>query len=80
MTQKSIKDLSFEEAMAELDRVVSQMDRGEVTLEQSITLYTRGKELQEHCEAKLKDAEAKIEKLTLDAKGAPTGTEPAEGM
>jgi exodeoxyribonuclease VII small subunit len=51
-----------------------------VTLEQSITLYTRGKELQEHCEAKLKDAEAKIEKLTLDAKGALTGTEPAEGM
>lgn len=79
MSDKDIKDMSFEEAMAELDRVVSQMDRGEVTLEQSITLYARGKELQAHCEAKLKDAEAKIEKLTLDANGQPTGTAPAEG-
>lgn len=80
MNEKPVNEMSFEEAMAELDRVVAQMDRGEVSLEESIALYQRGKELEKRCEAKLKDAEEKIEQLTLDANGKPTGSAPAEGM
>ena len=80
MSDKPVNEMSFEEAMAELDRVVTQMDRGEVTLEESIKLYERGKELEKRCEAKLKEAEEKVEQLTLDANGKPTGSVPVEGL
>lgn len=73
---KSIKKLSFEQAMAELDDVVSRLESGSAPLEQSIELYTKGTELKAHCEALLKDAQAKIEKITLDDKGQPAGTVP----
>lgn len=78
MSEKKIEELSFEEAMAELDRVVSQLERGDVPLEQSISLYERGAALKSRCEAKLKEAEEKIEQLTLDGQGQPTGTKTAD--
>ena len=80
MSEKPVEEMSFEEAMAELDRVVTQMDRGEVTLEESIKLYERGKVLEKRCEAKLKEAEEKVEQLTLDTNGKPTGSVPVEGL
>lgn len=80
MTDKPIEEMSFEEAMAELDRVVGQLERGDVPLEQSISLYERGDALKKRCEQKLKDAEEKVEQLTLDGSGNPTGTVPAEGL
>ncbi len=65
-----INALSFEEAMAALESVVAKLESGNAPLEQSIALYTRGTKLKAHCEAKLKDAQAKIEKITLDENGA----------
>lgn len=69
----NISELSFEQAMAELDEVVARLESGSAPLEQSIELYTRGTALKARCEALLKDAQAKIEKITLDEKGDPVG-------
>ena len=60
MTEKPIAELSFEEAMSALEGVVTQLERGDVALEQSIALYERGAALKAHCAAKLKDAEEKV--------------------
>lgn len=72
--------MSFEEAMAELEKVVGQLERGDVALQESITLYQRGAELKAHCEAMLKAAEEKVATLMLDADGNPTGTRAVEGL
>lgn len=74
-----IAEMSFEEAMAELEQVVGQLERGDVALEDSISLYERGAGLKAHCEAKLKSAEEKVAAITLDGSGAPTGTTPLDG-
>ena len=79
MTEKPVTDLTFEEAMAELEKVVTQLERGDVALEQSIALYERGAALKAHCSAKLKDAEEKVE-LIRAAEGKAVGTTPVEGM
>ena len=76
MTDKPVEEMSFEEAMAALEQVVTRLDRGDVPLEESISLYERGTALKARCEAKLKEAEEKVAKLSLDATGQPTGTEP----
>ncbi|MEE2860107.1 exodeoxyribonuclease VII small subunit [Paracoccus rhizosphaerae] len=75
-----IKTLSFEEAMRELEATVGKLETGEATLEESIKLYERGAALRAHCEARLREAEERVEKITLAANGQPTGTEPAEGL
>ncbi|MEM7488891.1 MAG: exodeoxyribonuclease VII small subunit [Pseudomonadota bacterium] len=80
MADKKVEAMSFEEAIAELEQVVNRLDSGDVSLEDSIKLYERGAALKTHCETKLKAAEEKVEQITLDASGAPTGTRPAEGM
>ena len=79
MSDKAVSEMSFEEAMAALEGVVSQLERGEVPLEQSIALYERGAALKAHCAAKLKDAEEKVE-LIRSAEGRAVGTTPVEGM
>lgn len=73
---KPVGEMSFEEAMAELDKVVSQLESGDVELEKSIALYERGAELKAHCQKKLKAAEEKVAEITLDADGQPNGTKP----
>ena len=73
-----IEKLSFEDALAQLEKIVAQLESGEAPLEMSIDLYERGNKLKAHCEAKLKAAEAKVEKITLSAGGEPTGTEPLD--
>ncbi|MBC9246759.1 exodeoxyribonuclease VII small subunit [Paracoccus sp. 11-3] len=75
-----IEKLSFEEAMRELEATVGKLETGEATLEESIKLYERGAELRKHCESRLREAEERVEKITLSANGQPTGTEPAEGL
>ncbi|MCB1338455.1 MAG: exodeoxyribonuclease VII small subunit [Maritimibacter sp.] len=80
MSDKPVDQMSFEEAMAELEAVVGQLERGDVALEQSIALYERGAKLKARCEVKLKEAEEKVAQITLDAEGAPTGTKPVEGL
>ncbi len=79
MTDKPVAEMSFEEAMAALEGVVTQLERGEVALEQSIALYERGAALKAHCAAKLAEAEAKVELIRL-AEGKAVGTAPAEGF
>ena len=80
MSDTQVSEMSFEQAMAELEQVVSKLERGDVALEDSIKLYERGAELKARCEAKLKEAEEKVEQLVLNADGQPTGAKPAEGM
>ena len=80
MTEKAVSEMSFEEAMRDLEQVVGQLERGDVPLEDSIALYTRGAELKKRCETKLKEAEEKVAAITLDAEGQPTGLKPVEGL
>jgi exodeoxyribonuclease VII small subunit len=75
-----VQSMSFEEAMKALEEVVGRLERGDATLEESIGLYERGAALKKRCEEKLKEAEAKVELLILDAEGNPLGTKPAEGL
>jgi len=80
MSEKPVDAMSFEDAMAELEAVVGQLERGEVPLEASIALYERGALLKARCEVKLREAEEKVAQITLDANGEPTGTTPVEGL
>lgn len=73
---KDINAMTFEQAMAELDNVVGQLESGTAPLEQSIELYTRGTALKARCETLLRDAQAKIEKITLDETGSPADVAP----
>jgi exodeoxyribonuclease VII small subunit len=74
----SIEKKSFEAALRELEDIVSRLERGEVDLEDSITLYERGNALKAHCEQKLKGAEARLEKIVLGPDGQPKNTEKVE--
>jgi exodeoxyribonuclease VII small subunit len=78
-TEKPIAGMTFEEAMAALEQVVTQLERGEVALEQSIALYERGAALRAHCADKLKAAEEKVE-LIRAQEGRAVATTPVEGM
>ena len=73
---KDIEGLSFEEALTELEGIVSKLEAGDVGLEQSIDIYTRGTQLRQHCDSKLKNAKARIDKITLSNDGQPVGSEP----
>ena len=64
-----IAALNFEQALAELDKIVGQLESGKVDLEQSISIYTRGTQLKRHCEAKLKAAQERVEKIVVGADG-----------
>ena len=79
MTERPVAELSFEEAMAELEKVVGALEKGDVALEQSTALYERGAALKDHCAGKLADAQAKVE-LIRAQEGRAVGTTPAEGM
>ena len=71
MTDSPVSEMSFEDAMKELEQVVSTLERGDVALDESIALYERGAALKARCEAKLKEAEEKVAAITLDADGNP---------
>jgi exodeoxyribonuclease VII small subunit len=73
-----IASMSFEKALKELESIVGRLERGDVELEESITIYERGEALKEHCDRLLKQAEAKVERLTFSETGTPVGTEPFE--
>lgn len=73
-----IKEMAFERAMKELESIVGRLERGDVDLEESITIYERGEALRDHCDRLLKQAEAKVEKLTFGADGQPRGTAPLD--
>jgi len=73
-----LKEMSFERALKELEAIVGRLERGDVELEESIAIYERGEALRDHCDRLLKQAEAKVEKLTFGEEGQPKGTEPLD--
>lgn len=76
VSEKDFSQLSFEEALIALEEVVQQLESGSVPLDQSITLYERGEKLRKLCQARLDDAQARIEKIVTDANGAASSTVP----
>jgi exodeoxyribonuclease VII small subunit len=73
---KPVADLSFEDALKELEAIVSRLESGDATLDEAIGLYERGDKLRARCGERLDAAQARIEAIRLDAEGRPTGTRP----
>jgi exodeoxyribonuclease VII small subunit len=73
-----LSNMTFEAALKELEDIVQRLERGDVELEKSIEIYERGEALKKHCDALLKKAEEKVEKIRLSAEGKPVGTEPLD--
>ncbi len=67
-----IAKLSFEEALLELENLVKQLEDGKAKLDDAIGAYERGALLKRHCETKLREAQAKIERISLDPNGSPS--------
>jgi exodeoxyribonuclease VII small subunit len=80
MSDTPVDEMSFEAAMAELESVLGKLERGDVALDESITLYERGALLKARCETKLKEAEEKVAAITLDGDGNPAGLKPVDGL
>ena len=79
MTDTPVEDMSFEDAMRELEKVVSDLERGDVPLEQSIALYERGAQLKQLYQTKLKEAEEKVALIAQDGDGN-LGLKPVDGL
>jgi len=75
MSQDDVKELSFEQAIQELETIVEKLERGDAPLEESISIYQRGAALKAHCEGQLKAAQLKVEKIVLKSSG-DVATEP----
>lgn len=73
-----VDTLSFEQALDELETIVKRLEEGRVLLAESVAIYERGEALKRRCEDLLRQAEARVEKITLDASGNPKGTEPLD--
>ena len=70
-----IAAMPFEKALAELEDIVTRLERGSVALEESIAIYERGEALKTHCDGLLRNAEMRIEKITVGSDGRPAGSE-----
>ncbi|MFA6265041.1 MAG: exodeoxyribonuclease VII small subunit [Pseudolabrys sp.] len=77
-SHNDVKKLSFEQAIGELETIVKRLEEGKVPLEESVAIYERGEVLKARCEDLLKQAEARVEKITFDASGKPSGTTPLD--
>lgn len=77
-TEALVAEMSFEEALAELERVVDALESGDVPLERSIDLYERGEALRVVCEKRLKDAQMRVDKIVAGPDGDATGTVPLD--
>jgi exodeoxyribonuclease VII small subunit len=73
-----VGQLSFERAIEELESIVKRLEDGKVPLEESVAIYERGEALKRRCEDLLRQAEARVQKITLDAAGNPSGAEPLD--
>jgi exodeoxyribonuclease VII small subunit len=73
-----VRKLSFERAIEELESIVKRLEDGKVPLEESVAIYERGEALKRRCEELLRQAEARVDKITTDANGQVTGTEPLD--
>jgi exodeoxyribonuclease VII small subunit len=72
---EDLSSLSFEDALKRLETIVARLESGDASLDESIMLYTQGDALRAQCEARLKDAQARIEKISLGPDGAIKGTQ-----
>jgi exodeoxyribonuclease VII small subunit len=77
-TQMDVKKLSFERAMEELESIVTRLEGGKVPLEESVAIYERGESLKRRCEELLRQAEVRVERITISADGEVTGAEPLD--
>lgn len=75
-TETDVHAMSFEDALKELEAIVRDLESGSAELDKAIAAYERGAMLKKHCEAKLREAQAKIDKITLEADGT-VSSEPA---
>jgi len=66
---KDIASLSFEDALRELEGIVQQLERGQIKLDEAIAAYERGAALKKHCEAKLAEAKAKVDRIVVAVDG-----------
>jgi exodeoxyribonuclease VII small subunit len=73
-----VAKMPFERAIDELESIVKRLEEGKVPLEESVAIYERGEALKKRCEELLRQAEARVEKITLNADGKPTGSEPLD--
>ncbi len=73
---QDIAELSFEAALKRLEEIVRKLETGEAPLDESIELYAEGDRLKQQCEARLRDAQARIETIQLGRDGTPAGTAP----
>lgn len=78
MTDKPVDQLTFEDALKELESVVGRLERGDVALDESIALYERGAALKARCETKLNEAQEKVDRITFAENGDPKGTAPLD--
>jgi len=69
---KEVEKLSFEDALGELEKIVRQLEGGTADLKDSIDAYERGMALKKHCEARLREAQGRIEKITVSEGGKVT--------
>ena len=77
MSEK-IKELSFEQALEKLEKIVNQLESGQTKLEDAVKVYEEGIQLKKLCEKKLSDAQMKVEKLVLNKQSQPTTIEPLD--
>lgn len=73
-----VAKLSFEDALKELETIVTKLERGDVPLAESIAIYERGEALKRRCDALLREAEDRVEKIRAGSDGAAAGTEPLD--
>lgn len=78
ISNADVKKLPFERAIEELESIIKRLEEGKVPLEESVAIYERGEALKRRCEELLRAAEARVEKITLDSGGKPTGTKPLD--
>jgi exodeoxyribonuclease VII small subunit len=77
-THADVRKLTFERAIEELETIVKRLEDGKVPLEESVAIYERGEALKRRCDELLRQAEARVDKITTDANGQATGTEPLD--
>ena len=75
MSDKNIENMSFEDALSELEKIVSDLEKGDVTLEKSVDIYERGESLKRHCAKLLQSVEDKVEKIKVGADGKAKGSD-----
>lgn len=73
-----VSTMNFEDALAELEKIVARLEQGQAPLEESIEIFRRGQTLKARCDELLKRAEARVETITVGADGAPLSARPLD--